>query len=137
MAGSSTDERNVAGEWRPDGAIALAPINAWPPAPKKIAKWAFRFSGFLWPYNAFWLLVAVVTWTWLTPSLTQMQTPEVWWIALILARNAALILACFGGMHLYFYVFRCQQDDLRYTTRPFAKGSKLSLIHISEPTRPY
>ena len=128
MAGSSTDERNVAGEWRPDGAIALAPINAWPPAPKKIAKWAFRFSGFLWPYNAFWLLVAVVTWTWLTPSLTQMQTLEVWWIALILARNAALILACFGGMHLYFYVFRCQQDDLRYTTRPFAKGSKRFLF---------
>jgi len=74
MAGSSTDERNAAGEWRPDGAIELAPINAWPPAPKKVAKWAFRFPGFLWPYNAFWLLVAVVTWTWLTPSLVQMHS---------------------------------------------------------------
>ncbi|MDC0360240.1 hypothetical protein OAN80_00400 [Alphaproteobacteria bacterium] len=42
-----------------------------------MAKWALRFPGFLWPYNAFWLLIAVVAWTWLTPSLAQMQTLEV------------------------------------------------------------
>ncbi len=123
MAGSTSSERNAAGDWRPSAAITLAPINAWPPAPAKVAKWAFRFPGFLWPYNAFWLLVAVVTWTWLTPSLASMQTLEAWWIGLLLARNTALILACFGGLHLYFYVFRRQGDDQRYTTREFAKGS--------------
>ena len=57
-----------------------------------------------------------------------MQTLEAWWITLIFARNAALVLACFGGMHLYFYVFQHQQDGLRYTRRPFAKGSRRFLF---------
>ena len=124
MAQATTTERNAAGEWRPEQPIALAPINDWPPAPARVAKWAFGFPGYLWPYNALWLGVAVVTWLFLTPALDQMQTIEAWWVGLIFARNIALLLAVFGGLHLYFYIARRQQDEYQFSTKPFIKGAR-------------
>ena len=110
MARMMTDERSAAGEWRPQEPIKLAPINDWPPAPARLAKWAFGFPGFLWPYNAFWLAITLITWMWLTPELAAMQTVEAWWVALLLVRNMALLLAVFGGLHVYFYIVRGQKD---------------------------
>lgn len=128
MADATTGMRNAAGEWRPDGPITLSPINEWPPRPIKLAKWLFGFPGFFWPYNATWLLVAIVTWTWLTPDLAQMQSLELWWIGVLFARNLAMILALFGGLHLYFYVYRRQGDDLRYSGKPLVKGARKFLF---------
>jgi sterol desaturase/sphingolipid hydroxylase (fatty acid hydroxylase superfamily) len=124
MADAATGERNKAGEWRPAQPIKLAPVNDWPPQPAKLAKWAFGFPGFLWPYNAFWLAVTLITWMWLTPDLAAMQTVELWWVAVLLVRNMALLLALFGGLHLYFYIMRGQKDEFRFTLKPFIKGAR-------------
>ena len=85
------------GEWRPAGPITLAPINAWPPRPAATTKWLLGFPGFLWPYNAFWLVVTLLTWTYLTPELAAMASFEAWWVGLLLARNLAFVLILFGG----------------------------------------
>ena len=128
MSGTAADTqagiRNARGEWRPAEAIALAPINAWPPQPARTARWFFGFPGFLWPYNAFWLGVTLITWFFLTPSLGAMATLEPWWVAVILARNLAMVLALFGGLHLYLYVRKGQGDELRFTTTPFRTDNR-------------
>ncbi|MFT5449466.1 MAG: sterol desaturase/sphingolipid hydroxylase (fatty acid hydroxylase superfamily) [Gammaproteobacteria bacterium] len=115
-----TDARNAHGEWHPARAIALAPINAWPPRIGATLKWPFGYPGYLWPYNTFWLGVALITWFFLTPDLGAMHSFELWWVALIYARNFAFILILFGGMHLYLHVVKSQGDQFKFTTRPFA-----------------
>ncbi len=124
MTDTASVQRDERGDWRPADPIVLAPINNWPPNPKAITQWLFAWPGYLWPYNAFWLVVAVVTWTFLTPSLQAMQSIEAWWVGALLARNVGFILLLFGGLHLYLYVFRAQGEAFRYTTRSFAVGSR-------------
>lgn len=124
MSDMTANDRNPRGEWSPAEAIALAPINAWPPKPAVTFKWMFGFPGFLWPHNAFWLCISLITWNFLTPDLASMQSLELWWVALIFARNFVFILALFGGLHLYLYVFKGQGDDLKFTTKPFAKDDR-------------
>lgn len=123
-----SEERNSRGEWRPPAAIALAPINAWPIQPLTTAKWFFGFPGYLWPHNAFWLAITIFTWTFLTPKLGTMATLEFWWIGLLYARNLGFILLLFGGLHLYFYVFKRQGNSLKFTTRPLATKSRRFLF---------
>ncbi len=84
----------------------------------------FGVPGYLWPQNAFWLAIAALTWTYLTPDLATMATFELWWIGLIFARNLAYVLLLFGGLHLYFYVFKVQGDALKLTPRPLATDTR-------------
>lgn len=123
MTDTTASGRNARGEWRPEDKIALAPINYWPPRPGTVLRWFLGFPGYLWPYNAFWLGVTLVTWTWLTPDLAAMKSLELWWIALLLGRNLALTTLLFGGLHLYFYVFARQGEALRFTLKPLASDS--------------
>ena len=90
----------------PDHPVALAPINNWPLNVATVTKWFVGFPGYLWPYNALWFLMAALTWTFLTPSLESMRTLELWWVAIILVRNLALVTLVFGGLHAYLYIFR-------------------------------
>ena len=128
MVDVSSSNRNSRGDWRPDAPIALAPINVWPLRISNITKWFFGFPGFLWPYNAFWLAVTILTWSYLTPELSTMANLELWWIGLLLARNTALILMLFGGLHLYLYVFKGQGEQHQFTTRPFATNNRKFLF---------
>ena len=112
------------GDWRPAYPVALAPINTWPLQLQALSRWFFGWPGYLWPYNAFWVVVAVITWVFLTPGLQAMQSIEVWWVGLLLARNFAFTLLVFGGLHLYFYVLRGQGDKLRFSLRPFAVSNR-------------
>lgn len=128
MSEADTSTHNTRGEWRPAGAIALAPINAWPPRLAETVKWLFGFPGYLWPYNLFWVAVSVVTWAYLTPDLASMASFEIWWVALLYGRNFAFILVLFGGMHLYFYVYKRQGTSLKFTTQPMATNNRRFLF---------
>ena len=123
MNDTASVQRDNRGDWRPANPVTLAPINIWPPQPKLVIAWMFGSPGYLWPYNALWFFVAVVTWVFLTPELQAMQSLEAWWVGALLARNAVFILLLFGGLHLYLYVFRGQGEKFRFTSRPFAIGN--------------
>lgn len=123
MVEGTVSGRDARGERRPEAKITPAPINYWPPRPGAVLHWAFRFPGYLWPLNAFWFVVTLVTWTWLTPNLAVMESLQLWWIALLLGRNLTLTLLLYGGLHFYFYVFERQGDALRFTVKPFATDS--------------
>lgn len=130
MAAAETSQgrRDAAGEWRPAKPIALPPTIAWPPRPRATLRWLFGFPGYLWPMNALWLAIALATWAWLTPPLDTMRTLEPGWIAGLLARNAALVLLVFGGLHLYLHRFKRQGDALKFSLRPLATNSRRFLF---------
>lgn len=120
--------RDARGDWRPPNPVALPPIHARPFNAGAFLKWLFGFPGFLWPLNAFWLGVSLVTWFYLTPSLGTMATLELGWVGLIFARNVGLLVLLFGGLHVYLYVLKRQGDNNKYTTRPLATGSRQFLF---------
>jgi sterol desaturase/sphingolipid hydroxylase (fatty acid hydroxylase superfamily) len=120
--------RDANGDWRPAGRIEVPPIVAWPPRPWLIARWLFGFPGYLWPMNTIWFVVALMTWAFLTPELAQMKSFELWWIALLFARNFGFVLLLYGALHLYFYVLKGQGDDRRFSDKPFATNSKRFLF---------
>ena len=124
MSDAVYGERNARGEWRPKEPIFLAPINNWPLQPAETFKWLFGFPGYLWPLNAFWLGITLFTWFFLTPELAAMKSFQFSWIALLLARNLALVLILFGGLHLYLFVLRAQNDALKFTTKPLATHNR-------------
>ncbi len=128
MESTGTATRNARGEWRPAAPIALPPTIAWPPRPRAIARWLLGFPGYLWPMNALWLAITLASWAWLTPGLATMKEFEAGWIAAILLRNLALVALLFGGLHAYFHVLRRQGDELRFSTQPFATGSRRFLL---------
>ncbi|MFY0611466.1 MAG: sterol desaturase family protein [Hyphomicrobiaceae bacterium] len=128
MTMEPSNARDGNGDWRPAGRIKLPPIYAWPPLPSAVGKWMFGFPGYLWPMNSLTLGITLVVWFFLTPELAAMKTFEAWWLAWLLARNLALTLTYFGGLHLYLYVFKKQGDHLKFTSKPFATNDRRFLF---------
>lgn len=128
MSTQNSQARNASGEWRPPHRVTLPPIYAWPPSPGAVGKWLFGAPGFLWPMNTITFSITLVTWYALTPSLDAMKSFEAWWIGWLLARNLALVLAVFGGLHVYLYVLKGQGDELKFSTKPLAKNNKRFLF---------
>ena len=71
------------------------------------------------------LLLAVLSWAFFHPTLEQCREFRIDWISMILIRNLALMGLVAGGLHLYFYVFKCQQDEGHYDARPFARNNRV------------
>ena len=118
------NERNERGEWRPAYPVTQPPVSTWPPRPLATFKWLFGAPGFIWPENLFWFSITLLTWAYLTPDLATMGTFEVWWIALLYARNFAFILLLFGGMHYYLYIRKGQGERLKYSNKPLPTNSR-------------
>ena len=124
MTETAPGTRDANGDWRPPYIIEKPIFMTWPLRPAAILKFIFGWPGYLWPWNAFFFAFPLVSWFFLTPALASMQTFEAWWIALILARNLGLTVLLFGAWHLWFYVFKVQGTDTKYTLRPLAKNDK-------------
>ena len=122
----TTDEtlvRDRRGYWKPESAIAYPPVFIWPPKPASALRWMVALPGYLFPWNALFLALAVIFWTWLTPDLATLTTLEPGWIGALLARNAVLLGLFYGGWHLWLYVLRRQGDRYKYSAKwPDAKN---------------
>ena len=120
MASASIGGRDGSRGWRSPHPHEFPPLYAWPPRPAAVLRWLFGFPGYLWPVNATWLVIALVTWFFLTPDLASMRSFAPGWIAFVFLRNLALTFLVYGGLHLYLHVLRCQGTDFQFDTRPFA-----------------
>ena len=115
---SQTHDRDKWGEWQPPEGYQPPPLWDWPPRPMKIFKWVFGWPGYLWPWNFIVFGIFVLpTWFFLTPNLETMKSLEVWWIALILARNLVLIVIVVSAWHLPLYLKRRQNSDYKYSNQ--------------------
>lgn len=109
--------------WRPDEPVELSPLFAWPPRPLAYAKWLFR-SWFFVTERLIVLILAFLTWFHLQPALERCVTFRFDWIAEMYLRNMGLMIAVAGGLHLYLYTFRRQDDRRRFDTRDMARKAK-------------
>ena len=110
-------------EWQPAERPEQGPLWAWPPRPLKALKWVFGYPGYLWPWNAFFCLVAVATWAYLTPELSRMAEFRIGWIAEIYLRNIALLVVFVGGLHLRLYTLRGQGSNYKFSPKWLGEDS--------------
>lgn len=115
--------RNAKGEWRPPYPVKYAPIFVWPPRPRDVLKWALSYPGFLWPWNSVYLLITLITWFYLQPSLSRCVHLRFDWIGLMYLRNLALIWLVSGGWHLILYTLKLQGTERKYDPRWQSKTS--------------
>jgi len=69
-----------------------------------------------------------VTWLYLTPSMETMRSFAPGWIAVVLARNYALILLVAGAWHLRLYIQQAQGTDFKYTNKWQARDNSIFLF---------
>ncbi len=107
----------------PDVPVAVSPFFSWPPNPARMATWvADRWLGVA--ENVIVLLIAFVSWTWLTPAMERMATLSIDWIVLIWLRNLALMILVAGGLHLFFFSAKKQGERLKFDPRPLSGNGK-------------
>jgi sterol desaturase/sphingolipid hydroxylase (fatty acid hydroxylase superfamily) len=109
--------RDSRGFWRPFKRIEYPPVFVWPAEPRGIVKWLVGYPGYLFPWNAFYAVLAVLVWFFATPSLEEMRSFSPGWILFILARNLALILLFFGAFHLRLYIRKAQGTQFKYDAK--------------------
>ncbi len=115
-------------DYTPDDPIAYAPLFVWPPRLRALARWLFGWPGYLWPYNALYLMVAVGVWYLATPSTATMSTWGIGWVTVILVRNAALLVLWYGIFHVRLYVRKAQDTRFKYNGRfPAARSDRFTL----------
>ena len=85
MSDATVVTRDKRGNWAPKYLEELPGPMAWPPNPLKILKWFFGWQGYLWPWNAVYLGIALLAYFFMTPPLAEMATFEAWWVGTIFA----------------------------------------------------
>jgi len=121
-----SDEPKALRGWHYLPALPLraAPLFRWPFKPVEALKWLI--DGWL-PISEKLVLVAIAfaTLAWVQPPLEVTATLSPDWIIGIWLRNMVLMIAVAGGLHLYFYRWRKQGDELKFDARPLkTRGSQ-------------
>ena len=129
MANADSAIRDKRGEWQPDSLPQPGALFRWPWKPKAILKFLFGYEGLLWPFNLFYLGLAVVSWLFFTPTMERMSSFAFDWIALIFLRNAGLLILVAGGLHLRLYIKRAQGTKYKYTSKWLANRDKKFLFN--------
>ena len=101
VAGMPAGESN-SWNWHPDIPIKTSPLFEFPPNPVAIVKW---YAGAWLPVTefGFYLLLATGVWFWLVPSLVDMKSLAVDWVAATWARNFIMMTAFATLLHLWLY----------------------------------
>jgi len=128
MKTSFTGKRDKRGDWKPDEPIGLAPLLDWPARPMAILNWLFGYPGFFLPWGVIYMVIPIITWEYLTPSMERMRTFEPWWIAYILARNYAFVLAVVGAWYIRLYVQKAQGTEFKYTSKWLARDNPIFMF---------
>jgi len=68
--------------------------------------------------------IAFISFHWFQPPLEETRTLAIGWIAEMFVRNAMLMTVVAGGLHLYFYTFTKQGQELKYDARPLMKNGR-------------
>ena len=117
MADAQWGVRDTRGEWQPDPLPEPGPLFSRPWRPGKVLKYLFAPEGFLWPFNLFYVVVAIVAWMYFTPGLDRTVSFSIGWIAEIYLRNVVLLILIAGGLHLRLYMAKGQGQKFKYTDK--------------------
>jgi sterol desaturase/sphingolipid hydroxylase (fatty acid hydroxylase superfamily) len=103
--------RNKRGDFAPAARLEAAPVFVWPPRPLKFLAWLPHY--FL-PWNVVFMVLALVLWTWATPSKDALATLDWHWIGFLLLRNSAIVLVLYGALEVRLYVRRAQGNRFKF-----------------------
>ncbi|SLN57667.1 Fatty acid hydroxylase superfamily protein [Roseovarius litorisediminis] len=122
----SDNTGNQSREWNyhPDLPLADPSIFKWPPNPGFVARWFVR-NWLTLSERVMLVILAVLSWWLLYPSLEAAQTFAFGWIFQTWAVNMGLMVVIAGGLHWYFYMRRGQGKTLKFDKRDQAKGNRL------------
>ena len=117
--GMPRDER---GYWKPDKEIGVPnPVFTWPPKPRAIAKWV---KDYIWPMNLIYMIVATVTWMFLTPEMARMKEFSVGWIAEVFIRNQVMLIALATVLHVRLWSNKAQGYQYKWSPNWMGKSKK-------------
>ena len=117
--GMPRDER---GYWRPEGEIGVPnPVFSWPPRPVEVARWV---KNYLLPFNIPFMIVAMLTWTYLTPETSRMTEFRAGWILEIFARNQLMLIAWASVLHVSMWTLKTQGYQYKLSLNWMGKNRK-------------
>lgn len=107
--------RTAKGEWTPTRRASYGPLFDRPFNLRRLLRWFVH--GYLLPWNALYAGVAVILYNFATPSMATTRTFAVGWIAYLLVRNLAIVLAWYGLFHWWLYRRKAQAVRFKYNAR--------------------
>ena len=117
--------RDKRGFWQPErGTAPPSPLFAWPPRPTEAFKWLFGFPGYLFPWNVIYMVIAMLTWNYLQPPLSQCVDFQASWIFAIYVRNQVMLVIIVSAWHLRLWSFKSQGFKFKYTSDWMATGKR-------------
>ena len=97
------------------------PVLSWPPKPNEVVKW---LKEYLWPYNILFMIVAVVTWLYLTPEMSRMAEFRAGWILEIFLRNQLMLIAFTSALHVSMWTLKTQGYQYKLSLNWMSKSRK-------------
>ena len=92
--------------------IGVPPLFAWPPQPRAALRWLL--FDLMAPWGFFWMVLAVLVWQFMTPSLESMHNFSIGWFVQLWIRNAVILAAIAGSLHWWFHMHRGQERDTKF-----------------------
>jgi len=114
MNDTNFGKEDLRGFWTPKDPVSYGPAFEWPPRPRALIRWFFGFPGYLFPWNFLYAGVAILIWTFLTPSTESLKTLSYQWVGLVLIRNIVLAILVYGAWHMWLYVWQKQGVAFKY-----------------------
>jgi len=116
--------RNQEWNYNPKIPIENNPLFSFPFLPKKIIKW---YADMWAPFSetVFCLIVAII-YLLLLPPIVLFKNLNFNSILIIYLFNITIMLVVAGGLHLFFYTLKKQDDKLKYDSRSVAKSKKFT-----------
>ena len=127
---TDSGHRDKRGYWRPNKKLNYGPFLVWPFRTLVFLKWLFGYPGFIFPWNFFYITLALFVWFFLTPSVETMKTLSIDWISLVFLRNIVLTILIVGAWHFFLYVKKTQKTEFKYNVNwPDTKKNKTFLFN--------
>jgi sterol desaturase/sphingolipid hydroxylase (fatty acid hydroxylase superfamily) len=124
MAESKFGFRDSRGNYTPNKPVSYPPIFVWPLQPLSAIKWLVSIPGYFIPWNVFYVLVGLVCWFCLSPSLESFANLSLQTALLIFLRNSLLVALYFGAFHYHLYFKRAQKTEFKFNARWPSENSK-------------
>lgn len=100
--------------YQPEESIELLPPFRRPFKPLLALKWLFGYPGLLFPTQAFFILLATLSWIYLTPNISEFRAFSIESFSYVLLRNIAFLTIFSCVLHVWLYSLRKQGSSYKY-----------------------
>lgn len=105
--------RNKRGDWAPAQALETSWLGTLP-SPARLAGWV---TGYLWPWNLFFIGLAGLIYAFVVPDADTLQSVSWRWVLPLLAVNWLGILVFYGVIEWRYYRARAQDRRFKYNAK--------------------